>query len=127
MYSTQAWIRVAHRRAVLFFHDTIVDTRSRDAGDRTIETDPRLGEKILGRRQIARLVYRDKEITFGGNYDWYPRILMTMFQRLFFMLYIAAKNFQFFFPSIIRYIKSEERKFNLTKEKSYPCMEMSLL
>lgn len=46
MYSTQAWIRVAHRRAVLFFHDTIVDTRSRDAGDRTIETDPRLGEKI---------------------------------------------------------------------------------
>lgn len=52
---------------------------------------------------------------------------MTMFQRLFFMLYIAAKNFQFFFLSIIRYIKSKERKFNLTKEKSYPCMEMSLL
>lgn len=72
-------------------------------------------------------MYRDKEITFGGNYDWYPRILMMMFQRLFFMLYIAAKNFQFFFPSIIRYIKSKERKFNLTKEKSYPCMEMSLL
>lgn len=46
---------------------------------------------------------------------------------VFYMLYIAAKNFQFFFPSIIRYIKSKERKFNLTKEKSYPCMEMSLL
>lgn len=30
-------------------------------------------------------------------------------------------------PSIIWYIKSKERKFNLTKEKSYPCMEMSLL
>lgn len=55
---------------------------------------------------------------------------MMMFQRLFFMLDIAAKNFQFFFPAppgIIWYIKSKERKFNLTKEKSYPCMEMSLL
>lgn len=50
-----------------FFLDIWSLIRSRDAGDGTIEMDPRREENpILGRRQIARLVYRDKEITFGG-------------------------------------------------------------
>lgn len=115
-------------RTVVPFYFFTIRSLIRDRETREIERSRRI--RVSGRKSdLGTETNRTVGVPWQGNNVWGELWLVSenLDDDVSAIVFYAAKNFQFFFPSIIRYIKSKERKFNLTKEKSYPCMEMSLL